>query len=86
MKIVLSWWKQNYTLQKKTNKQTNKKKLSHFSEKYLKPKEAILTLEIKLFSSGHILWSQSPFSKSHKWNWKMQCFKGWCNELRIERL
>ena len=50
---------------KQTNKQT-KKKLFHFSEKCLKPKETILTLEIKLFSSGHILWSQSPFSKSHK--------------------
>ena len=47
-------------------KKKNKQKNSHFSEKCLKPKETILTLEIKLFSSGHILWSQSPFSKSHK--------------------
>ena len=67
MKIVLSWWKQNYTLQKK-KQQTNKKKLSHFSEKCLKPKEAILTLELSYFHlaiyCGHSHHFQSPISET----------------------
>ena len=34
MKIVLSWWKQNYTLQKKqTNKQTKKNKQTNKQKK-----------------------------------------------------